>query len=321
MKLKSTVYAPILFGVMLLLAGVASALSRVIEKVSVDAFLSSAMLQLIVFLLPLAFYCRVMGINAVSAMNLRPVGLRRIPLLVNLSLVFFVGALVLRYAGLFLFDEAMVETPGAIYFSAKSENAFLHFLGVVVLPAILEEAAFRGILMKGYREFGAFWSVSVTSIMFSMLHLSAENFVYYLFMGVILGIMTLVSNSVLPAMGLHVAINASYEYLRPAVVEYLRQAGKSIILPYILLGIFMSLFVFTFSGLEKLYEPSMYNEILDSRRELLKKELKKARSLQKQEVPETKGKAFFRSFREIYLSPAFLVCIVLFFFLISDVLK
>jgi len=65
LKLKPTTYAPILFGVILILTEIATVVGRIIEGVSVDAFLSSTIIRLIVFLLPLAFYCRVTEFDAV----------------------------------------------------------------------------------------------------------------------------------------------------------------------------------------------------------------------------------------------------------------
>ena len=321
MKLKSTIYAPILFGVILLLSGVAAVLSRVIDGIEVDAFLSSTIVQLIVFLLPLAFYCRVTNFDLVSGLKFRYVAFSRIPFLVNMTLIFFVGSMLFRYLGLFAFDEAMVVTPGVITFSVKSENTFLHFLGAMVLPAVLEEVAFRGILLEEYRSYGALWTVATTALMFAMLHLSLENFVYYLFMGIVLGVITVATDSLLPAVALHIFINISHEYFRAPVVEYLRQAGKSLILPYLLLALFLLLFIFMFSGLEKIYQTKAYNEILQSRKELLRKELEKAKSVQEDGERETKGKAVLRILKEIYLSPSFLATIVVFAFLVSDVLK
>ena len=321
MKLKSTLYAPILFGVILMLAGVASTLSRVIEESSVDAFLSSTIVLLIVFLLPLAFYCRVTGFDMVSGLKFRYVSVGQIPFLLNMTLIFFVGSMLLRYVGLFVFEETMVVTPDAICFSARSENTFLHLLGAMILPAILEEVAFRGILLEEYRSYGSAFAVVTTSLMFAMLHLSLENFVYYLFMGTVLGVVALAADSVLPAVGLHILINVSHEYVRPTVVEYLRQAGKSLILPYLLLALFLLLFIFMFSNLEKIYQSKVYHEVLQSRKELLRKELEKLRAVQEDAVQESKGKAFLRIFREIYLSPTFLAGVVIFAFLVSDLLK
>ena len=321
MKLKSPTRASILFGVILMLAGVASILSRVIDGVEVDGFLSSTIVQLIVFLLPLAFYCRVTNYDVVSGLKFRYVAVNRIPFLVNMTLIFFVGSMLLRYLGLFAFEGAMVETPGVFSFSVKSENTFLHLLGTMILPAILEEVAFRGVLLEEYRCYGARWTIVTTALMFAMLHLSLENFVYYLFMGVVLGVVALATDSLLPAIGLHVLIRISHEYLRAPVVEYLRQAGKSLILPYLLLAVFLLLFIFMFSGLEKIYRTKAYHEILQSRKELLRKELEKSKTVQEEGVPESKGKAILRTLKEIYLSPAFLATAVLFAFLVSDVLK
>ena len=313
MKLKSPTRASILFGVILMLAGVASILSRVIDGVEVDGFLSSTIVQLIVFLLPLAFYCRVTNYDVVSGLKFRYVAVNRIPFLVNMTLIFFVGSMLLRYLGLFAFEGAMVETPGVFSFSVRSENTFLHLLGTMILPAILEEVAFRGVLLEEYRSYGAPWTIITTALMFAMLHLSLENFVYYLFMGVILGVVTLATDSLLPAIGLHILIRVSHEYLR--------QAGKSLILPYLLLAVFLLLFIFMFSGLEKIYRTKAYHEILQSRKELLRKELEKSKAVQEEGTPEPKGKAILRILKEIYLSPAFLATAVLFAFLVSDVLK
>ena len=320
MKLKSTTYAPILLGVILILSEIATLVGRMIDGISMDAFLSTTMIRLVVFLLPIAFYCRVTEFDAISGLKFRSVPVKRIPFLLNMALIFFVGSMIFRYAGLFFFESAVfVETPDAICFNAKSGNSFLHLLGTMILPAILEEVAFRGILLEEYRSYGGAWAVATTSLMFAMFHLSAGNFVYYLFMGVVLGVVTFASDSIVPSILLHVGINFSHEYLRPSVVEYLRQAGKSLILPYLLMALFLILFIFMFSGLESIYRSKSYVEILESRKELLRKELEKARTVQNEENKETKGKRILRFFREIYLSPAFLVCIVLFICLVSNV--
>ena len=93
------------------------------------------------------------------------------------------------------------------------------------------------------------------------------------------------------------------------------------ILPYLLLALFLILFVSMFSGLENIYQSKAFEEILQSRKELLRKELEKVRIARDDTPKESKGKAFLRISREIFLSPTFLVCIVLFIFLASDVLK
>ncbi len=321
MKLKSNLYAPILFGVVMLFTGLTGLIVSVAQKFEMDLFLSSTIIQLIVYLLPLAFYCKVRGYDIVSTMNFRYVSPSKIPFLVNMALIFFVGSTLLRYFGLFFFDSAMVVTPSAVNIPVESTNGFLTIFCGIVLPAVFEELLFRGVLLEEYRSYGSYWSVAISTVMFAMLHLSLENFIYYLFMGVVFGIIALASDSVIPGILLHILVNLSHEYVRPSAVEYLRQAGKSPLLPYLLLGVFILLFVFMFSGLENIYQGKVYSELLQSRKELLRKEVEKARAIHNEETEESAGKKFLIVFREVFLTPTFLGCVVIFIGLVSQVFK
>ena len=227
MKTKNHLYAPILFGSVLLLAGFSDLIVDLISRVSEDTFLAATVVQLLVYLLPLAFYCQVLSKNPITEMKLNYVSPRKIPFLLIVTLFFVVGVTVMRYFGLFFLDSAFVDTPGSILLPETEQSGFFVFLCSILIPAVLEEVVFRSVLMQEYRIYGDFWAVGITSVMFAMMHLSAENFLYYLFMGVILGVMTVFSDSLVPCMLLHVFMNYSYFNLRPSVVEYLRQAGKA----------------------------------------------------------------------------------------------
>ena len=320
MKLRANFYAPILFGVVLILAGISSLIFSLIETLSVDVFLSSTIIQLVVYLLPLAFYCKVRGFDLMSSLKLRPLKPQKVPFFVIMTLIFFVGSILLRYMGLFFFDSAMVETPSAIYIPMEGSNRFLMTLCNIILPAVFEELLFRGILLKEYRSYGTVLSVAVSSLMFAMLHLSLENFFYYFFMGVVFSIITLASQSLVPAILIHIITGFSHFYLRPAIVEYLRQVGKSPILPYLLIALFLLLFVFMFSGLEGIYQDRSYEELLHSRKELLRREVEKVKK-SREEVEENGKKRFLTKLKEIFLSPSFLACVILFVFLVSNLLK
>lgn len=321
MNLKTNLYAPIFFGVILVFVGLAEPIVSVAQKFGMDLFLTSTIIQLIIFLLPLAFYCKVRGKDMVSAMKIRYVSPSKIPFLVNMALIFFVGSMLLRYMGLFFFDSAMVTTPSAVVISVDSDNRFLTVLCTVLLPAVFEELVFRGVLLEEYRQYGSYLAVAVSAIMFAMVHISLENFFYYLFMGVVFGIVALASDSIVPGILLHIFVNFSHEYVRPSVVEYLRQAGKSPLLPYILFAVFIALFIFMFSGLENIYQGKVYSEILQNRRELLRKEVEKARSIHQEETEESPKRKFFISCKEIFLTPTFLACVVIFIGLVSQVFK
>lgn len=320
MKFKSCVYAPILFGVILILTGIASTLVQLVDSASDRSFLATAIIQLLVFLLPLAFYYRVRGLNPAATLKFSKVAPQKFSFLFVVALIFVVGVLLFRYVGLFHFETAFVKTPGILQFPIQSQNRFLILLCSILLPAFLEEILFRGVLLEEYRSYGAVWAVGISALMFAMAHLSFENFLFYLFEGVIFGVIAVASNSMIPTLVLHLMFNLSDHYFRPLVVEYLRQAGKSPLLPYLLLAIFIFLFFLLFSRLENIYQDKAYDEMLQSRKELLRKELESVAELRSDEKELSSGEKLLVTLKEIFLSPSFLVSCAVFVFLALDLI-
>src|SRR5262249_6729614 len=77
------------------------------------------------------------------------------------------------------------------------------------LPALCEELAFRGFLLTGLRKrFRPRTAVLVCSFMFALFHLNVFQFLPTFFLGIVLGLLTLRSNSLLPAMFFHFLYNA-----------------------------------------------------------------------------------------------------------------
>lgn len=308
MKLKPSIYAPILLGVVLLLVGFSDDLVRLIDRVSPDSFLSLAIIQFLVFLLPLAFYCRVFGINPVASLKLRGFSWKKVPVLVAFLLLFFIGSLTLRYFGIFVFDGAMVDTPDAIRISGvASSNGFFSVLCFAVIPAILEEILFRGILLEDYAPFGAGIAVTVTALGYAMLHASFSDFAYYFFVGVIFGAVSWISGSVIPAILFHLLRNLWYLYAAESAANYLRQAGRSALLPFILIALVLLLLFFLFSRMEELFRDRARDEMRETRRELLEKEILEEKAAEAAPKPNR-----FHVLREVFLSPSFLVVVAVF---------
>lgn len=310
MKTKVNLYAPLFFGSILILAGVSSLLLDLILQFSDESFLSGTIVQLLVYLLPLSFYLRGRSLNVVSALKLRYVSTKKVPFLLVMSLILFVGIIIFRYFGLFFFPGAFLETPAAVQVPLTGENTFLIFLCSVILPAVLEEVVFRSVLLEEYRVYGAFYGVITSSLMYAMVHLSLQNFLYYFFVGLVLALITVSSDTIVPALILHVGMNFSYFNLRPVLVEYLRQAGKSPLLLYLILAVFLVLIVMMFARLEEIYQDQAFDELLRSRRELLRQEVEKTRGVNQPE--EAVKNPMLLALKEIYLSPTFLGSVVVF---------
>ncbi len=313
MNFKTNFYTPILFGAILILTGLSSLLTDLLKGISENLFLAATIVPLVVFFLPLAFYCRVRGVNLVSAVKLNYVAPKKISFLVIVTLILISGIAVLRYFGLFFFSSAFVDTPGAIFIPIASDNSFLVFFCNVLLPALFEESLFRGLILEEYRSYGPLWAVMASSVMYGMIHASFENLLFYVFIGMMLGIITVASDSLVPAILIHIGLNYSYLNIRPAVVEYLRQAGKSPLLPYLLVAVLLILFVLLFSRLENIYRDKVYDELLQSRREMIRRELEKSRETQEEKTTEN---PHLTAAKSIFLSPTFLATLAVYAILV-----
>lgn len=318
MKLKANLYAPILFSVIMILVGMSETLVHLAARLSENSFLTAMLIRLAVYLIPLAFYYRVRNLNPVTTLKFSYVAPNKISFLAILSAIFALGVILLRYAGLFWFDSAMIDTPSVMPLEVESDNIFLFLFGSAILPAFLEEILFRGVLLEEYASYGMAWSVGISALMSAMAHLSFENFFFYLFVGAMFALIASVSRSIVPTLILHILFNLSAYYIHSGVVDYLRQAGKSPLLPYLLIALFLFLFYLMFSRLEQIYQDRVYDEMLRSRKELLRKELEEADEKRAEENLRSAWEKRFSNFKEIYLSPAFLVSCAAFICLALD---
>ena len=103
MKARSALYAPLLFGVVLILVGFSARFVRWMGGVSADPYLSAAIIQFLVFLLPLAFYAIVRGASLSSILKFNGFSVRKLPFLTVMLALTFTVILFCRYMGLFWF--------------------------------------------------------------------------------------------------------------------------------------------------------------------------------------------------------------------------
>ena len=85
----------------------------------------------------------------------------------------------------------------------------LYFILLAVLPAVVEEIAFRGILMQSLRRFGDGFALLVSSLLFGMFHLNMVQAPYAFLLGLWFGYLVLRTGSLRISMILHACINFS----------------------------------------------------------------------------------------------------------------
>lgn len=82
-------------------------------------------------------------------------------------------------------------------------------LSIVAQPAVMEELAFRGVILGSLRkQLSLTEAAVVSSAMFAFLHLAVPSFPHLLILGLLLAFLTIKSGSIYPAMLLHACHNA-----------------------------------------------------------------------------------------------------------------
>jgi len=96
-------------------------------------------------------------------------------------------------------------------------SAFLLTLfTTAVLPGICEEVAHRGLLLNGYKELGVKKAIILSGLLFGLMHLNIQQFFYATIVGILLGFLTIMTNSIFPAMIVHFMNNGINTYLEYA---------------------------------------------------------------------------------------------------------
>ena len=105
----------------------------------------------------------------------------------------------------------MIDTPESVttLLGRITDQPFLAFLALVILPAILEELLFRGILLDGFsKRMGSWPAVILSSLLFGAIHGNWLQFIFASTLGLLLGIIYLKTNSILYPILIHGFNNA-----------------------------------------------------------------------------------------------------------------
>ena len=83
---------------------------------------------------------------------------------------------------------------------------------VSAAPALLEEFAFRGVVLSAMRKFGDWPAILLSAILFSLMHGNFVQIPFTIFFGIAAGVITVVTGSIWPAVFVHFANNLLAEF-------------------------------------------------------------------------------------------------------------
>ena len=160
----------------------------------------------IILLLPALAYVLVLRPKTVDGVSMSVVSPTTTILTVVLTfaimpLVMFINSLTS------LFAENSVDT--VLTHIVNNNPLWLNLLIIALLPAVVEEFIFRGLIFNGYKRRNPFMAILLSAALFGLIHMNINQFSYAFVIGVIFGFMVYATGSLLPSILSHFIINGT----------------------------------------------------------------------------------------------------------------
>lgn len=140
--------------------------------------------------------------------NLGQISFSSPPLINVFKIILFTFCIMPFIAILNSISTVFVENHAANTMSYLSSNPlWLNVLFVAFIPAVCEEYLFRGLLFHGYKKRNPFKAMLMSSLLFGLIHMNVNQFIYAFVMGFILCMLVYATGTVLSSMIAHLTFN------------------------------------------------------------------------------------------------------------------
>lgn len=184
-------------------------------------------------LIPVIIYLIVTKQNFFQAIRLRKVNIWSLLLVIPLT---YLLEPLLTCINAFSMAFSTNIISGTMNSMVESSPYLMVLSLVALLPALVEETTFRGVMLNGFHRDSNPWpAILFSAVCFGCMHMNFNQIAYALVLGIILGILLEASGSILSTMMVHFIFNGTSVtllYLLPKYVEwYLNYLEKSGISP------------------------------------------------------------------------------------------
>ena len=92
--------------------------------------------------------------------------------------------------------------------SKSPAGILIFYIGIAVVPALVEEMAFRGIVMQALRRFGDGFAIICSAILFGLMHCNLQQIPFAIMAGLFIGYAVVITNSLWTGIIIHFLNNA-----------------------------------------------------------------------------------------------------------------
>ena len=259
MRAKKTLTAPALVLFMLMLSISSRYIDPAVMGYGDQLYLSLIILRLIVFVLPCIFYCKLCGPGYSLKLNLRLIPPGRIGITLLIFPVLITGSavikLLLSYIGAAGTEFAGYESMVAITDATTITDILYIITAFAVLPAIVEEFAFRAVILTEYNAggMGAVWSLLFGSLLYGLIHFKPDMLLLYIFIGAVFSFTVYVTRSVLAAVLIHMFYNLFNIFFESYIIRLVGIPENFMLTAFIVISLFLFFLILMFGETERLY--------------------------------------------------------------------
>lgn len=167
-------------------------------------------LQTVVFAVPAGAFCYFRGYGYVIMLDIFKPRKNSIAVATLGSLLLILTSAVMKFGIFhFVYDASGYSLYGSSI-SIKTDSLWtgiLMVLSLAIVPAVLEEFVFRGIIVYEYRHCGSVFAIIMSALTFTMIHFDLKQFFIFLALGAILAWIAFITRCVWICAAVHVVYN------------------------------------------------------------------------------------------------------------------
>lgn len=176
----------------------------IVNATNTEAWLiATLVMEIVVIGIPPLIYLLASGMDIKHVVRINRA--KGVELLLVLGMAVF-GYFIVAFINLVWYSIlSRIGTPVQPLFpSIKTGKQYiLAILAMAVIPAVVEEFLFRGVILRGYERFGTLTAVVVSGVLFGLLHLNLVNLPAIIFLGIMIGYVVVRTDSIFSGMLYH----------------------------------------------------------------------------------------------------------------------
>ena len=161
--------------------------------------------HIITFIFPAIIYLVITRQSAKDVLKLNKLYFKDTLLIILLAFVFQPIMTFFSLLSQFFFENEI----GNFVTGIVNSPYIILLLLIAVLPAVTEEITIRGIVLSGYEDKNIYLSCIITGLLFGIMHLDPQQFLYATVLGVVLALVVRITNTIFASSLIHFLINGT----------------------------------------------------------------------------------------------------------------